>query len=100
MKTGGEVFDFESVIGGDGKIRVPGEVLRRMGAHAGSRMRIRLIPAVIASALERTNVTTEEMERIASVQLESQARVITFLLAEGVLEPGAGKGPRKKGRTT
>jgi hypothetical protein len=98
MKKDAEGLDFESAIDGDGKIGVPGEVLRRLGAHAGSRVRVRLIPAVIAAALERKNVTTEEVERIASVQLESQANVISFLLAEGVLSPAGGKRTRTKGR--
>ena len=98
MKTEGEGLEFESAIDGDGKIGVPAEVLRRLGAHAGSRVRVRLIPAVIAAALERKNVTMEEVKRIASVQLESQANVISFLLAEGVLAPGGGKPPRTEGR--
>jgi hypothetical protein len=98
MKRNGEELEFESGIGGDGKIDVPENVLRSLGAHAGSRVRVRLTPAVIAASLERNRVTAEEVERIASVQLESQAQVISFLLAEGVLAPGGGKPLRTKGR--
>ena len=98
MKTEEEVFEFESSIDGEGKIGVPGEVLRRLGAHAGSRVRVRLIPAVIAAALGRRNVTIDEVERIAALQLEPQANVISFLLAEGVLATGGGRHQRTKGR--
>ena len=98
MKPDGEGLEFESSIDGDGKIIVPGDVLRRLGAHAGSRLRVRVMPAVIAAALGRKNVTADEVERIASLQLESQANVISFLLTEGLLAPGGGKPPRTKGR--
>jgi hypothetical protein len=98
MKTEGEGFEFESSIDGEGKIGVPGEVLRRMGAHAGSRVRVRLMPAVIAAALGRRNATIDEVERIAALQLESQASVISFLLAEGVLATGGTGHRRAKGR--
>jgi hypothetical protein len=50
-----------------------------------------------AAALERKNVTAEEVERIASVQLESKEQVISFLLAEGVLAPGGGRNLRGYG---
>jgi bifunctional DNA-binding transcriptional regulator/antitoxin component of YhaV-PrlF toxin-antitoxin module len=98
MKTVAEGLDFESVIDGDGRIGVPEEILRRLGAQAGSRVRVRLMPAVIAAALARKNVTTEEVDLIASVQLESQANVISFLLAEGALATGRRKPQRTKGR--
>ena len=98
MKTEGEGFEFESSIDGEGKIGVPGEVLRRMGAHAGSRVRVRLMPAVIAAALGRRNATIDEVERIAALQLESQTSVISFLLAEGVLATGGTRHRRTKGR--
>jgi hypothetical protein len=98
MKGKGEGLDFESAIADDGKIEVPEQVLRNLGAHAGLRVRVRLMPAVIAASLGRKHVTAEEVERIASVQLESQAQVISFLLAEGVLAPGGGRRLRTKGR--
>ena len=98
MKEDGEGFDFESAIDRDGRIAVPGEVVRHLGLRAGSRVRVRLMPAAIAAALGRKNVTAGEVERIASLQLESQARVISFLLAEGVLAPGGGTPLRPKGR--
>jgi hypothetical protein len=98
MNTGGEGLEFESSLDGDGKISVPGDVLRRLGAHAGSPLRVRVMPAVIAAALGRKNVTADEVERIASLQLEPQANVISFLLTEGLLAPGAGNPPRRKGR--
>jgi hypothetical protein len=100
MKGKGEGLEFETAIGGDGRIDVPREVLHRLGAHAGSRMRVRLMPAVIAAALERKNVTAEEVQRIAAVQLETSEQVISFLLAEGALAPRRGTGRRAKGRKT
>jgi len=98
MTGNGGGFDFEGLIGSDGKIEVPGAILERLGSGAGSRMRVRLMPAVIAEALERKNVTAEEVERIASVQLESREQVISFLLSEGVLSRGGGKAGRARGR--
>ena len=76
---------------------MPREVLHRLGAHAGSRLRVRLMPALIAAALERKHVTTEEVQRIAAVQLESTEQVISFLLVEGALAPGQGTVRRAKG---
>jgi len=98
MKGKSEGFEFEGDIGGDGRIGVPGEILERLAHYAGSRLRVRLMPAVIAEALERRNVTAEEVERIASVQLESREQVISFLLSEGVLSTGAAGAGRRKGR--
>jgi len=99
VKRNRESLDFETAIGRDGKIDVPEEILHRLAAHGGSRVRVRLIPAAIAAELERRNVTPEEVERIASVQLESPEQVISFLLAEGVLAPRGGTARRAKGRT-
>jgi hypothetical protein len=103
MKGDGGGLEFDAAIGGDGKIEVPGSVLHRLGVRAGSRVHVRLIPAVIAEALKQNNVSYEEVERIASVQLESPEQVIAFLLAEGALAHG-GRARRRtiirtKGRT-
>ncbi len=97
MRGSGEEPDFETVIGADGRIEVPGGILSRPGTQPGSRVRVRLVAAGIAKALERRNVTAGEVDRIAAVQLEPREQVIAFLLAEGALRPGAGA-PRRKGR--
>jgi hypothetical protein len=98
MKGKDAGLDFEAVIGADGKIGVPGEILRRLGTHAGSPLRVRLLPEVLARALERKNVTAGEVETIAGVQLEDREQVIAFLLAEGSLAPGRRSRRTVKGR--
>lgn len=97
MRGHGGEPDFETVIGADGKIQVPGGVLSRAGTGPGSRVKVTLLPAGIAKALERRNVTAAEVDRIAGLQLESREQVIAFLLAEGSL-PAASGGARRKGR--
>lgn len=98
MKGNDEGLEFEAVIGADGRIAVPGEIVRRLGSHAGSPLRVRLLPEVLAEALERNDVTAAEVERIAAVQLEDREQVITFLLAEGALSPGRRGARAVKGR--
>jgi hypothetical protein len=97
MKGQSGGLDFETVIDAGGRIEVPEGILSRPGTQAGSRVRVRLVPAGIADALERRNVTDEEVDRIAAVQLEERGQVIAFLLAEGALSPGAAAA-RRKGR--
>ena len=97
MKGHGGEPDFEAVIGPDGTIRVPGGILSRAGTGPGSRVNVRLLPAGIAKALERRNVTDAEVDRIAGLQLEPREQVIAFLLAEGSL-PAASGAARRKGR--
>jgi hypothetical protein len=93
MKSGG--LEFEAVIGGDGIIRVPRRLMARLGKEPGSRVHVRLTPEVIHRALRRRNVTAGEVDRIASLQLESREQVIAFLLAEGALAPGRAGGRAK-----
>jgi hypothetical protein len=88
--------EFDAVIGADGVIRVPADILRTIDGDG--RMRVRLTPVVIAEELERRNVTHEEVERIASLQLESRSQVIAFLMAEGALARGRVKPARRKAR--
>jgi hypothetical protein len=85
MKAKEDDLEFEAVMGPDGNLRVPDRVRVLLGKHAGTRLSVRLIPRVIAGALARHNVSDGEVERIASVQLESREQVITFLLSEGAL---------------
>ena len=100
MKGKDEGLDFEAVIGADGKIGVPAKIIRRLGTHAGSPLRVRLLPEVLVKALERKNVTAAEVETIAAVQLEDREQVIRFLLSEGSLAPGRLRARAVKGRAT
>ena len=97
MKGHGGDLDFETVIDAGGRIEVPEGILSRPGTQAGSRVRVRLVAAGIAEALERRNGTAEEVDRIAAVQLEAREQVIAFLLSEGALSPGAAR-RRGKGK--
>ena len=98
MNGTGETLEFDATVGPDGIIRVPAGILRAIDAERSGRIRVRLLPVIIAEELERRNVTHEEVEQIASLQLESRAQVISFLLSEGALARGAAGAPRRKGR--
>jgi hypothetical protein len=98
MKGHAEGTYFEAVIGAGGRIDVPPPVLRRLGAHAGTRVRVHILPAHVAQALDRYDVSAGELERIAAVQRESEEQVIAFLLAEGILSRAQGSRRRAGGR--
>jgi len=89
-------LEFEARIADDGTITVPPQMLEALGSHARSRLNIRLTSATLAGELQINGVTEEELERIASMQLESREQVIDFLLSEGALaKPPAS---RRRGR--
>lgn len=74
--------EFEATIDAEGKISVPSAIAERL---RGQKVRVRLRRLEIATALAKRDVTEEEIERIASVQLESRNQVVDFLLTEGAL---------------
>jgi hypothetical protein len=80
MKT---PFLFDAVIGPDGSLRVPDGARASLAPHAGSTVRVRVLPAVLADALLARGVTDEEIDAIATRQLEGRDDVIRFLMAEG-----------------
>jgi hypothetical protein len=76
---------FDAVIGHDGLILMPEEVRAALLPHAGSRVRVRLVPSALADELEVRGVTDREVDMIAARQLEGREQVIRFLRAEGSL---------------
>ena len=74
--------EFEAVIGDDATIVVQHGLAKRF---VGKKLHVRLRSEEVASELMEKNVTEEEIERIANIQLESREQVVKFLLTEGSL---------------
>jgi len=74
---------FETVMAADGSVRFPPEISR--GFRAGERIVIRVQSAPLARELAARGISDEEVQKIASRQLESRERVLRFLLSEGAL---------------
>ena len=88
----GTSAEFSAMIGPDGTIAVPEEILGKIGK--GARLRVRLTGVALASVLDARGVDARELDRIAELQRESQEQVIAFLLSEGALAP---RGKRARG---
>ena len=91
-------LEFEAHITDNGTITVPPQVLEALGSHARAGLNVRLTSTVLAGELHVNGATEEEVERIASLQLESREQVIGFLLSEGALARRRRSGARKRGR--
>lgn len=74
---------FETGMAADGSVRFPPEQSRRF--HTGERIVVRVQSAPLARELAARGIPDEEVQRIASRQLEERERVIRFLLSEGAL---------------
>jgi hypothetical protein len=85
MNTGQDPLVFDAIIGIDGLIRIPDRVREALAPHIDGPIRVRLVPAALAEELQSRGVTGDEIDMIASVQLEERQQVIRFLLAEGSL---------------
>ena len=75
--------EFEALIDDDGRITVPAEMAKQF---SGRRLHVRLHREEISVGLREKDVTEDEVERIARVQLESREQVVKFLLTEGTLK--------------
>ena len=98
MSHARRTLEFEAHIAGNGTIVVPSQVLEALGPQARAGLNVRLTSAVLADELHVNGVTEEEVERIASLQLESREQVIGFLLSEGALAKRRRSGSRRRGR--
>ena len=76
-------LEFDSHLDSQGKIAVPRDAVRLLGP--GARVRVRLTRSALASLLKRRNVSLQEVDRIAALQLEMPEHVASFLLSEGAL---------------
>ena len=78
-------IEFEGMIDEHGAIVVPDAALDHFPKGSGNKVHVRLTGPRISSALKEKRVNEDEIERIASLQLESRDQVVTFLLSEGSL---------------
>lgn len=77
------VVEFEAVIEHDGLIRLPRTLSSTL--TAGAHVTVRLSEGVVSRSLRKRNVTEEEIEQIALVQLETRDDVVRCLKSEGAL---------------
>ena len=76
-------IEFEAKVLPGGSIKIPAPLLQSM---TGVKVvTIRLTKGVVSKKLRRRNVTEEEIERIAGMQLEQREQVVRFLESEGAL---------------
>ncbi len=85
--------EFEGMVDEHGRIAVPPAVLAGLDRSSRSTLHVRLTSKVINTALRKNDVTEEEIDRIAVLQLEPRGQVVKFLLSEGALQ---GDRPFKK----
>jgi hypothetical protein len=78
--------EFDVVLAPDGTFRVPDSVLRRMGPRGTKRYRLRLVEAKIPEQLRKKGVSQDEVDLIATLQLEPRGQAQKFLLSEGALK--------------
>ncbi len=78
-------MEFDALLQSDGMLRLPESVIRRLGSRGTRRYRVRIIEAKVAERLADKGISQDEIDRIASLQLEPRAQVEKFLLSEGVL---------------
>ena len=69
-----------TMAGGD--LLIPAAVLKRLNADPGGRIHVRLTSTILSGELKRRNVTEEEIEEIAALQLEPRENVVKFLSTE------------------
>jgi len=89
--------EFVARLGKDGKLVVPPSVLTELGPLGRAALEVRLTERRLSRELSRRRISDGEIDRIASVQLDSRERVIRFLLAEGSLWRRRAKSGRRKG---
>lgn len=76
-------IEFEADIEPDGSVLLPRGVAVRV--KPGERVTVKLTQGIVSRRLRTHNVTEEELERIANLQLEDREHVIRFLESEGTL---------------
>ncbi|MBI1805753.1 MAG: hypothetical protein HYR76_01725 [Ignavibacteria bacterium] len=75
--------EFEATVAADGSLTIPEKIAR--GLKNGSFITIRLTEGVVSRSLHRKGVSEDEIEQIATLQLEERNHVLRFLEAEGAL---------------
>ncbi len=77
------LIEFETELGDGGIIQVPHPLLKKIAGT--KRVTIRLTTGGVSRNLRDRRVTEEEIEEIATRQLERRENVVGFLKAEGEL---------------
>ena len=77
--------EFEARISRDGSLIVPEPVVRTLGLKESEPVSVRIVAKNTADLLKGKGIAEEEIERIASCQMEATDQVLTFLLSEGIL---------------
>ena len=76
------VVEFEETIHSEGTIAVPATLLRTLRSR---NVIVRLTEGSVNHALRNHGVSEDEIEHIATVQMESRDNILRFLTAEGSL---------------
>jgi len=84
-----ESAEIDLKVNAGGDLLIPAEVLNRLNVGRGGRIHIRLTTSALSGELRRRDVTEEEIERIAAVQLEPRENVVKFLATESKLSRNA-----------
>ena len=66
----------------NGTLVIPKEILNRLNVGRKDKVHIRVTTNILSRQLKQRNVTEEEIERIASVQMEPRENVAKFLATE------------------
>jgi len=90
-------LQFESSVDKRGRLAVPRHILDELGPLRTAILEVRLTERRLSRELSRRGIREEEVDRVASVQLESREPVIRFLLAEGSLTGKRGRTRRRAG---
>jgi hypothetical protein len=77
--------ELELIVTPEGDVQVPAAVLRALDVGKGSRVHIRVTTETLSKDLKQRNVTEEEINHIAALQLEPRDNVVKFLATESVL---------------
>jgi len=103
MKQPGASFEFDAPLDANGMIAVPAGVLAALRKEKNGRVHIRITGRALTDALRAKGVDEAEVDRIASLQMESRGQVLKFLLSEGALRRrwsgAARRPPSRKGIT-
>jgi bifunctional DNA-binding transcriptional regulator/antitoxin component of YhaV-PrlF toxin-antitoxin module len=78
-------LEYEAIVDEEGKIVIPASVVEQVGAGKKAVVHVCLTEKNLSNALKEKNVSEEEIEAIARIQLESRDQVVKFLLSEGTL---------------
>ena len=83
METSYPVVEFEAEVTRSGTLLVPAAIARTL--LPGTTLTVRVTRGRVSAALRARGVSEEEVEQIATRQLEPRENVIRFLESEGIL---------------